>query len=251
MSFLRFQIILGVLLAPSMLIAEPGVDFSNGALPGPFKASYALISKGLRIGVMERELMIEDDGVHAFRSESKASGLVRLFRKDHIVELTRWIEEGPRFKPVNYEYQRSGGDKEKSVSVYFDQESNKIKTTVNDQSWHMDLEPETLDKLLYQVVLMRDLAAGERVLEYHIADGGKVKVYRLVTIGNEQVDTPLGQFDAIKLRREKKDSKREAILWCAPTLNYLPVKVDYREKDGELTTAVLNSLTGINLPGQL
>lgn len=251
MSLLPYQLVVTMLLAPVILGAQAEAGDMSGALPGPFKASYTLINKGLRIGVMERELLVEGDGVRAFRSESKASGLVRLFRKDRIVELTRWAEDGPDFRPLYYEYHRSGGDKERSVNVYFDREQSQIRTTVNEQTWQMDLEPEIMDKLLYQVVLMRDLAAGERVLDYQIADGGKIKNYRLVSIGTEQVSTPLGQFEAIKLRREKKNSKREAILWCAPALNYLPIKVDYREKDGDLTTAVLNSVSGISLPGEL
>ena len=62
------------------------------------------------------------------------------------------------------------------------------------------------------------------------------------------ITTPLGKIEAIKLIRHREQSKgRQTILWCAPALNYLPIKLEHTEKGGAVFTAVLRHLEGLIL----
>lgn len=214
-------------------------------LPPPFKASYTVASSGLTLGVLERSFGPQGQGRYFFRSQTHATGIVALFRGDKISETSIWRFEDHHIKPLEYVYDHDGGKKERHVKVTFDWHDGIIKNQVGGQSWKMDIVPGVLDKLVYQLALMLDLEAGRRNLTYTIADGGKIKTYTIDRIGQERVQTPLGDFDAVKLQRHKPKSKRRTTLWCAPSLNYLPVKVEYEEKNGRITTAAIKSVKGL------
>ena len=112
----------------------------------------------------------------------------------------------------------------------------------------LPLVPRLLDKLLYQYVLTRDLAADKPVLDYVVAEDGKIKTYQLRRAGKETLATPLGNLETIKVERRKEDSKRVTTLWFAPALHYLPVRLDHVEKDGQQTSALIQSINGLVPP---
>ncbi len=39
-------------------------------------------------------------------------------------------------------------------------------------------------------------------------------------------------MDTVIVRRLRNSDERETLLWCAKSLNYLPVMIEHREKDG-------------------
>ena len=104
------------------------------------------------------------------------------------------------------------------------------------------MPPATLDKLIYQAQLMIGVASNPSALEYTIADRGKLKQYAIANMGSEQIATPFGHFDTIKLERHEPGSKKQTTVWCARSLDWIPVKVEFRDKNGSLTTATLRAL---------
>ena len=64
--------------------------------------------------------------------------------------------------------------------------------------------------------------------------GGKIKEYRFEKIKEEVIETAIGSFNTTKLARYKKN-KQETFLWCAHELNFLPIKVITKEKDGRIS----------------
>jgi hypothetical protein len=91
---------------------------------------------------------------------------------------------------------------------------------------------------------MQDLASGVRETRYAVADGGKVKTYLLRVIGHERIETVLGDLDTVVVERRREGHGRVTLVWCAPTLRYLPVRVEQREEDG-VAHLNLSSLEGI------
>jgi hypothetical protein len=231
-----------VLLITSLAVqADPG-------LPEPFTATYSLRLGSLDIGKQERRLAAGDKGQYIFHSESKPTGLLALFHRDHVIEESVWTLKDGEARPLEYTYHHSGGKKKRDVAVRFDWEHGRIENRVGEQPWKMATVPHILDKLLYHWVAMRDLEkdSGKEQLVYQVADGGKVKTIRFVRIGKETLSTPLGRFETLKFKRSKDgDDKRFSTLWCAPSLHYLPVRVDHKEKDGSVITAEIETLSGL------
>ena len=227
-----------LLLMPAAAQAESAAGLHT------FRAEYSLYAKNTKAAQVVRSLARLDDGSFEYRSETKTVGLISLFRKLHIVESSRLVPEQRTLQPVYYSYARTGYRKKRDVSIEFNRETGKIKNTINDDFWHLPLEPGVMDKLLYQLAIMYDLQNGRTPVSYRIADGGKIKTYGFEKLGEEVVETPLGSFNTIKMLRHKPGSSRKSVFWCAPDLEYLQVKVEHTEKDGSKTVAVLKSLQG-------
>ena len=212
-------------------------------IPAFFDISYKLYSNDTKIAQMERRFYKNELNNYIFSSESKTTGLISFFRKDHIVEISNWNITNSNIMPLHYSYQHTGGKKDRDVEINFDWESGQIINRVNNSIWHMKTQTGVLDKLLYQLVIMIDLKSGNIPEKYIIADGGKIKEYLFKYIQDEVIETPIGNFNTMKLARYKKN-KQETYLWCAYDLDFLPIKVITKENDGRLSKAIIKSING-------
>lgn len=232
------KIILFVLLMPFSLAAQEIADFS---------AKYQVELNGIQAGELQQVLTTNKDGSRQFSSTTQAQGIFAFFKPDLVKEVSTWKWADNKIQPLHYLYERSGGKKEKYLKLDFDWQAHKLDINDKDYPWQLDLEPDTLDKSVYQLALMIDLHKNKKQYNYQIADGGKIKTYTIILMGEETVTTPLGQIKTIKLKRLRDEtSKRQTILWCAPALDYLPVKLEHTEKDGTVFTGKLRKLKGIS-----
>jgi hypothetical protein len=237
----RLAILLLFTLSSASLFAKAIPDFS---------AKYSVALNGIQAGELKRSLVTNTDGSRLFKSETQAKGIFALFKPEVIVETSLWSRHDHFIEPREYRYLRTGGKKDKMVALDFDWEAKQLHIDDKKHPWSLTLESETLDKLVYQLALMSDLADEKDTFNYRIADGGKIKQYLIIKISREVITTPLGKIEAIKLTRERSRPKdRKTTLWCAPSLNYLPVMLEHIEKDGTVFTAKIRRLRGINSKG--
>ena len=215
-----------------------------GVYQQDFSAKFSLKAHGALIGKTEWSLTKNSADEMVYASESKAAGLAVFITNDHIVESSIWRRREQGLVPHAYQYDRSGGKKEKKVSVAFDWAKGLVLNTAKGKTWSMPVPPGTLDKLSYVIVMMHDLNSGKRDLQYQIADGGKLKLYHFKAIGEDSLNTSFGELSTLVIKRIRKD-KRETTYWCAPAYRYLPVKVEHREKDGSVITLHIESVQGI------
>lgn len=225
-----FSKVLGLILVSSILCVSnsAATEFFNSE----FTAKYTLESDGTLIGRTNWSLSYDGNLSVVFLSESKVAGIAAFFTNDEIIERSEWLNNGDGFLPSRYLYQRTGGKKNKEVYVDFDWVNGTVKNTVKGKTWTMEVPKKTFDKLGYILVVMSDLQQGKTDLTYHIADGGKLKTYKMEVVGTELVPTKIGVIDTYLVRRLRKDRKRETLFWLAPELQYLPVKIEHRDKNG-------------------
>ena len=77
-----------------------------------------------------------------------------------------------------------------------------------------------------------------------ITDGKGISSSTYKAAGRETVKTPAGEFDALKLEREKKDpDDRTSEIWLATKHGYLPVRILVVEKDGTRIDQVATRLS--------
>lgn len=227
------------------LVSAPLV--ADEQVPTSFKATYKLYYSGMEVAETERSISKSGNGnnEYIYRSESRTIGLASVFRKDHIVEESIWRVTGQQLYPLDYSYVRFRGEIDREVNIHFDWENNLIKSKVNKKTREIPLTSGVLDKLLYQYAIMRDLQNGDFPETYTIAEGSKMKTYYFKHMGEDKINTPLGDFDTIKVEHIKPNDERKLVFWCAPELNYLPVKIEHTEEDGKVTTAVIHKLAGL------
>lgn len=227
-------LVLGMIMLACSARADPFPEF---------EARYALRYDGYQVGEATYRLSRQAND-YRYESASKPTGITAWFRKDRVREHSQWQWQDPLIRPLRYVYERSGGRKERRAELEFDWPRGQVENRVEGQPWQMDIPRGTLDKLVVTLAMMKDLERGKKSMEYSVADGGILKTYRFQVVGEEVVDTPAGRFNSIKLERLREDNKRYTALWCAPSLHYLPVRIEQQEKDESPMTSELLSISG-------
>ncbi|HIG37058.1 MAG TPA: DUF3108 domain-containing protein, partial [Oceanospirillaceae bacterium] len=102
--------------------------------------------------------------------------------------------------PHHYQYIRKILNKTRDVEVAFDWPNKQVTNTAQGKAWKMAIVPHTLDKQSVQLRLQLDLKAHpkEAAYAYDVADGGLLKTYRFIADGEDQIETPLGEYNAIR-----------------------------------------------------
>jgi hypothetical protein len=214
---------------------------ANPGLPEQFSIKYQLTKGPITLAEMTRKLYSNGNGGYIYESFSEPVGYARWFTKSTLLEKSEWIYHENKLRPLNYSYDRSGGKRKRHVKLKFDWDKLRVTNTINNDPWTMAITDSTLDKLLYHLAVMHDLQLGHDNLEYKVADGGSLKDYKFQVLGKETIKTKLGKIETLKILRP---GKRKTILWCAPELNYIPVRIEQNEKEGHLRMQVIE-LSGI------
>ncbi len=235
---------LNKLLVTAALVAALLSATAGAATPLPdFKATYELKRGALKIGNSTIELISDSNGAYTYKSHSWPVRWAAWLFKDKLHETSRGTMTDAGVRPDFYHYQRTGGAKEREAKLVFDWERMVVENNVEDSPWEMSIPAGTIDKLVSQLAMMYALANGQEDITFNIADGGKLKEFRFKVVGEETLELPAGSFETVKVTRLRDDNKRETYIWCAPALNYLPVRIWQREKDDSRYQSDLESVS--------
>lgn len=223
-------------------LTTPVAAAEPAPMPPAFDAVYRVKTGGVAAGSMQRRFEIDAAGGYRFTSVIEAEGLVALLKPTRIEESSSGSWTAGRPQAQHYAHRKQSGKKTKETTIAFDWTTLIAAATINGTRVEAPVSTGTLDKLNYQLALMGDLAAGEKSLSYRIADVGASKDYVLEQRPGERVQAAGQTYDTLPVAYSRTDGRR-TVLWCAPALGYLPVRIEYTEKDGGVTTAVLASVT--------
>jgi hypothetical protein len=219
------------LTLPCLLLAASLCGAVHAAPLPDFSASYELRIGSLRIGTSTVRLENRPDDGYRYESRSTPTPLVAWLLKDKLHEISSGTFASNGVRPDQYHYSRSGGKKEREDELVFDWQSMRVSNDVEGSRWEMDIPASTLDKLASQLGMMLALDQGKTDITFNIADDKKLKKYRFQVVGKETLELPAGTFETVKILKLRENKNRETFVWCAPALNYLPVRIWQREKD--------------------
>jgi hypothetical protein len=217
------------------LLLFTGIVLTVAATGGPlpdFEASYKLEQHSLRIGTASIALGTDEQGHYLYEFRSQPTSWVSWLVNNQLQESSRGKTTASGIRPDEYHYRRSGS-RQREADLSFDWESMTVENHVADSHWEMDIPAGTLDKLATQLSMMIALGQGKQDVTFTVADGGTLKEYRYRIIGKETLDVPAGTFKTIKVAKLRKDIDQETIIWFAPSLHYLPVRIWRRDSDDE------------------
>lgn len=222
--------------------------------PGDFTAIYDLKRAGLKVGQADLRYRRIGRERYTYSLYTRATGLARLVFSSRVRERSIGHITAAGFQPDTYRYVRSGGDDDREAELRFDWDALEVVNDIAEYPWRMAITQDTIDRVISPLQLMHDLyerSPGTERLIYRIADGGQLKTYLLTIEGSEIIETPTGRFQALRIRRRDTDSDRETILWCAPALQYLAVRVEQWEGSQRSATLELAQLEGLAREPQL
>ncbi len=236
---LAFQRLICQAIATSTLLLSLTTHASDIPSVTPFKAIYTSEwDAGIALkGEVERSFTPTNDGQWLFRTY--ASAMIA-----SIEEKTTVTFNHSQVIPQSYHYQKKVLGKIKEAKLVFDWLTMNVNNDIDDKPWKMKIPASTQDKLSYQLQMRLDLKAGKKgPLSYKIADGGRLKVYDFNIIGNEKIQSPLGEYDTIKVEMDRgPDASRETYIWYAPALDYMIIKLKQIEGDGKIYALQLKSM---------
>ncbi|HEY9147700.1 MAG TPA: DUF3108 domain-containing protein [Gammaproteobacteria bacterium] len=221
----RFIYITALLLLCAPLQAEVDIQ--------PFSADYTVQYNGFKVGEMSQRLVAQDDGTYLMETEAYATGIAAMFTKDRVIERSVWRYLDGTIRPISYHYYYAGGrKKEREERLDFDWEAMQVKSLYKGRRSQLPLGPDVYDQQLYQLVLRHQVANGKRKFHYKVAARGKLREYDFEVTGTDQVVTPFGKVNAVRLKKDDVD------LWLAEDHNYLVVKLKKVDDDDEVTSYI-------------
>lgn len=227
------------LLVSGLLVVSVSQSLA-GLLETGFEATYDVLYNEFYLGTAVRTLQPQDNQTWIYRSHTSPKGIASAFVSDIIDETSTIRKYDNRFQPSLYDYHQHGGKKDKAFQLKFDWKSKQLSNTYTKKEY--PLSANTHDLLSFQIQLMQDMQAGKTSISYIIADKKRVDTYSLKLTETENVETPMKTFSAIKMVSNKIRDKMQFIIWCAPELGYLPIKVMKIDDDGDESVLILESL---------
>jgi hypothetical protein len=191
-----------------------------------YHAKYEVRYNGFKVGELTQSMTEENNGRQSLQTVAYTTGMVAWLKSDTVTERSIWQVDAGRQTPLSYTYRYSGRGDEIFERLDFDWRERTVERQRDGKTTQLDVEPGTLDKHMYQVVLRQALRNGERTIRYLVVDGGKVKHYDFEVLGEEVLDMPhLGILVCLKVK------KGTTLIWVAQKYDYLPVKIE-KDEDG-------------------
>jgi len=224
---------------------EPAAPADKAAERIPaFQATYKVRYGRLTLGKSRLDLAYRDGGDrYRYEMYVEPTGLARLVLGTDLRDVSegRVLADGT-LRPERFVHTREGRDERREV-IRFDHEADKVTFQGGET---LALEAGAVDRLLPQLLIMRDLAARrfQDVLTYRIAEDGEISDYAFERQGRERVSVPAGSYRAERIHRVREgDSDRASNAWVYRRLHNLPVKIEHVD-DGRTFIMELKSVAG-------
>jgi hypothetical protein len=242
---MRSTRVLIALAASVPFAAAPAARAADASLPS-YTATYQAYYKGHHVGSTEFTLGYDKTAMaYVFTNETQARGLLKLARPKPAVDRSQFRYENGQIVPQEFWYEDGSRKGEDNSHTVFDWNRQRAIVTDKDGTHNVPLSAGVLDTGCVQVALMLALQADKTPGPYRLLDDHSISTYSYMLQGSETVDTPYGKIEATRVQQQSKGSSRTTYIWSAPSLQFLPAKIEQR-KDGEvLSSFVLESVQGL------
>jgi len=232
---------------PAAISSEPAAEADapsvagEARLPGRIVIDFTLIrgEQGLVVGRMRHEWQVTDDQ-YTLTSTAEATGVFSLVLPGVLLQVSRGLITPEGLKPLSFWIQR-GQRQDRTESASFDWGAGSLRFGRSGEEKTVPLPAGSQDVLsvFYQLALT---APHNGVLELPVTNGRKFDRYRYRVVGEETLDTPLGPLVTERLERIQAPGEDALTLWLARDYHWLPVRLRFVDRRGEVAEQVVNTL---------
>lgn len=228
-----------------LVVAGPAGAAESAGIP-EYAAEYEVYYDGKRLAASEFELeRLADSGEYRFSMATKARAMLRILRPGEATERSEFRLTDDGIAPLHFAYDDGTRKGEDNFSVAFDQQSGQATLATATANRSIPLEPKLLDRGSLQVALMHDLLRCVQPETYSIVDEDGVASYHYERLEDRDTGTGIGILPTVRFSQTSEGSSRTTILWFAPELSYVPVRIE-QLRNGELQTVfALEEISGI------
>ncbi|MBI1424524.1 MAG: DUF3108 domain-containing protein [Gammaproteobacteria bacterium] len=230
----QFAILLGLSLS-----LFPPVTRADLLMHG-FTVTYEVNRNGIYLGDTVRTFKQLPDNNWQYTSTTKAKGLASLFFSDTVRETSTLRQEGNRIIPLTYVYDQSGGKDVEHYEIDFLWDQHKIYNSREKKEYKIEGNAQDVQTFLIQI--MRDLQNRQNTMTYFIASRSNTSSYVLTQNGSKKIDTPYKTLETIELASNKLNDNDQYRIWCAVSLEFMPVRVLKIDSDNNKIEFVIREL---------
>jgi hypothetical protein len=206
----------------------------------PFGASYTWIWHGLTVAESKLRLEQKDD-TWIYETNSEPRGIGRIMSERPAQRSVMRVTEAG-VQPLSYHADDGTPSTKRDADLVFDWATRHVSGVYEDKKVDMPVVPGIQDDLSVQIAMMVQLLRGRTPDRFSLINGNSVREYRYVREGEATMPTPIGNVATIIYRSQAEGSPRATRFWCAPSLGYIPVRVEQKRKDEVEWTMQIESL---------
>jgi hypothetical protein len=208
-----------------------------------YSAEYKATYKNRSVGTSTFSLTRDDTGRYVFVSDTRAKGLLRMVAPNAAIDRSEFSVNGDKIIPQAFLHEDGSRKGDDNHSIAFDWSTGQAVVTDANGRHTIALESGMLDRGCLQVALMYDLSRGVEPTSYTIVDEDSATTYQYVFEGRKTIVSALGEIEVVTYVQERAGSSRRTIIDFAPSLGYVPVRIE-QVRDGEsLSAFVIETLT--------
>lgn len=226
-------------LGISTLLVLIGIPWAAADTLLPYEAVYEVSRSGL---TAQRRIELRLDGeTYTLVATTKLTGLLALTGRGPIIEESRFVLEKDRIRPLRYQLEDGSDNRDKDIQINFDWPSGKSHGYAKGKQWQFPLISALLDPLTFQLAARRALMRGERTPVLHVHEGNRIRRYDFIEETTQTIQMGQKPIDTIRYFVDR-GSKRRLYYWLAPTLDYLPIRLEQRHhKKLKILSILVNS----------
>jgi hypothetical protein len=215
----------------------------------PFSATYTVGNNLLSAGNATLTLEQGDNDLWTYQLKTQPTGVFKLTGKGNITETSvlRFVEApegGLLLRTDSYSY-RQDDERRRSVDAAFDWENQTLGWSRRGKTGTASLaDGPVVDRLSVTLDVMSALRQNIDTIEYRVFDNGRLKDVVFKVEGIERLETSIGEMDTVRVLRTRVDgSSRTTVTWFAPSLDYVPVKIEQLKRGELVARLTLKSLS--------
>ena len=213
-----------------LMLLFSGLAQAEPPVPTPHSSTYDVQWGSMTLGDGTVTLApAAEKSCFRYESVTNPVGLVRMLYGAPR-ELTLFCVKNGVIRPTHFEFELGKGNRQ-NFSMDFDWKTRKVKTLKEGNLTVRNFEDETYDRFVLREVVRqwvqnrgKDLKEGDE-LKFKMMDDDSLNDYRFVYAGLEKVETPAGEFEAMRVDRVNNPD-RILRAWIAPSRDYTIVKLE-------------------------
>jgi hypothetical protein len=173
------------------------------------------------------------DQTYRLSSFSETTGLAGFLRPYQLDYVSEGRVDASGFQPESFSVRR-GRNGARQYGARFDWNAKELTFGPIAAPRKVPLPDGTLDVLSFIYQLVRAQLAPGR-FQISVTTGSRFETYTLEVGAEEEIEVPTGTIRALPVRQLRKPGQESIEIWLAPERNYLPVRIRFLDRNGEIS----------------
>lgn len=238
MKLFSWKVLLALFIGLSPTWSKSNTDVLPESLELVYEVRYGVF----KLGSLSSKLKKQSNH-YEVTNETQAEGMAAVLLGGTVREMCQFSIDDRGIKPSQYRIVREGKDTFDN-SVSFDSDARRV--SFSNGTDITISEGYIVDNCSVPFAFILGGADSFKQKTLHIVGGKKVRRFENSLIENQEVSTPLGEFDAVKIEHVRFDRPdRKLMIWLVPNRSNLPIKIVEQRKSRPDTTMLLTSVEGL------